>query len=242
MSTGTEMFASISAEKDSRRSACRTQSVQKHSWTCITPRSEGEAPDGRPILDLSVPETFRWLCERYYGSAEFKLLDAQTRGKRRAILESCCREARKPGSPDLMANCPLIHLGAGHVKMLRDRKLETPEAANGRVKAIRRLLACGQGDTTAAERERRPRRRPHQDRIGGISHLDPPHEVELFEQRWPVGTKPRLALALLMLTGQRKSDVIRLGRPHETRRGELHFTHGQERPPQAGADRGSHPD
>lgn len=44
-----------------------------------------------------------------------------------------------------------------------------------------------------------------------------------FEERHPIGTKPRLALALLLLAGVRRSDVVRLGRPH-VRDGRLEFT------------------
>lgn len=39
-------------------------------------------------------------------------------------------------------------------------------------------------------------------------------EVRQFEERHPIGTKARLALGLLLLTGQRRSDVIRFGRQH----------------------------
>ena len=39
-------------------------------------------------------------------------------------------------------------------------------------------------------------------------------EIAQFEARHPIGTKPRLALALLLYTGQRRSDVVRMGRQH----------------------------
>jgi integrase len=35
-------------------------------------------------------------------------------------------------------------------------------------------------------------------------------EIEAFEERWPIGTKQRLAFALLLFTGQRRSDVHRM--------------------------------
>jgi integrase len=35
-------------------------------------------------------------------------------------------------------------------------------------------------------------------------------EIEVFEDRWPIGTKQRLAFALLLYTGQRRSDVHRM--------------------------------
>jgi integrase len=39
-------------------------------------------------------------------------------------------------------------------------------------------------------------------------------EIAQFEAHHHIGTKPRLALALLLYTGQRRSDVVRMGRQH----------------------------
>jgi integrase len=39
-------------------------------------------------------------------------------------------------------------------------------------------------------------------------------EIAAYEARWPLGTKQRLALALLLYTGQRRSDAVRMGRQH----------------------------
>jgi integrase len=39
-------------------------------------------------------------------------------------------------------------------------------------------------------------------------------DIEQFERVHPVGSRARLAFALLLYTGQRRSDVIRLGRQH----------------------------
>src|SRR4029077_6212653 len=39
-------------------------------------------------------------------------------------------------------------------------------------------------------------------------------EIEQYEAAHPIGTKARLALALALYTGQRRSDVIRMGRQH----------------------------
>jgi integrase len=48
-------------------------------------------------------------------------------------------------------------------------------------------------------------------------------EIEQFQRRHPLGSKPHLALMLMLLTGVRKSDAVRLGRQHE-RGGKLVFT------------------
>ena len=39
-------------------------------------------------------------------------------------------------------------------------------------------------------------------------------EIAQFEAHHPIGTKPRLAFALLLYTAQRRSDVVRMGRQH----------------------------
>jgi integrase len=39
-------------------------------------------------------------------------------------------------------------------------------------------------------------------------------EIARYEAHYSIGTKPRLALALLLYTAQRRSDVIRMGRQH----------------------------
>jgi integrase len=48
-------------------------------------------------------------------------------------------------------------------------------------------------------------------------------ELCQYEQRHPVGTKARLALALLLYTAQRRTDIVTLG-PMNVRGGRLHFT------------------
>lgn len=39
-------------------------------------------------------------------------------------------------------------------------------------------------------------------------------DIAQFEARWPSGTRARLALYLMLFTGQRRSDVIRMGPQH----------------------------
>jgi site-specific recombinase XerD len=58
-------------------------------------------------------------------------------------------------------------------------------------------------------------------------------EVKQYKARHKSGTKARLALELLLLTGVRRSDVIRLGRQMVTKDGMLKFreTKGQNTKP-----------
>jgi integrase len=54
-------------------------------------------------------------------------------------------------------------------------------------------------------------------------------EIRQYEKRHPSGTKARPALALFLYTGQRRSDVVRLGRQHSTRSGWFRFTQHKDR-------------
>ena len=103
---------------------------------------------------------------------------------------------------------------ADAIEVLRDRKLAFPEAANGRIKAIRAVFKWAT-------------RKKGQDDKPLILHnvaRDVPYlksnnpsgyhtwaldEVRQFESRHPIGSKARLALALLLFTGQRRSDITR---------------------------------
>jgi integrase len=46
----------------------------------------------------------------------------------------------------------------------------------------------------------------------GTHHTWTDSELAQFEARWPLGTRPRLAYALLFYTGQRSGDVVRMSR------------------------------
>jgi integrase len=50
-------------------------------------------------------------------------------------------------------------------------------------------------------------------RTGGF-HSWSEDEIAAFEARHPIGTRARLAFALLLFTAQRRSDVVRMGRQH----------------------------
>jgi integrase len=185
----------------------------------------------------SIPRTWGWLCVKYFSeSADYKRLDPQTRRVRRLILEATFDEPIAPGSAKLFRDMPLSRMGTDAVEVLRDRKIDLPGAANNRLKAIRQVFKFGM-------------RKKHSDGQPYVSHNPArdveklkygstgfpawtPEQVRQFEEHYPVGTKARLALALLLFTGQRRGDVIRFGRQH-VRKGKLVFTQrkGRHRKP-----------
>jgi integrase len=151
----------------------------------------------------AVKGSLRWLCGQYYQAAEFKGLDSRTQRVRKQILESLCiRDGDKP----------YALMEARHVRKRRDEKAELPEAANALIKALRQVFSFAIGNDLAA---RNPAKDVPYLKSGSEGfHSWTIEEVRQFEERHPVGTKARLALALLLYTGQRRSDVVRLGPQH----------------------------
>jgi integrase len=112
------------------------------------------------------------------------------------------------------------------LRFLRDRKKGFPEAARGRLKAISRVFDWAMRPESdirgVVSNPAKVVRRPKQNINGGF-HSWTPDEVAQFERVHPIGTKARLALALFLFTGQRKSDVVLFGRQH-VKGGFLKFT------------------
>ena len=159
-----------------------------------------------------VPGSLKLFCMTYYGSAECKRLDPRTRHVRRLILDKLVTEhGHKPGRK----------MRPQDVLAIRDARAEHPEAANSIVKAVRAVfraaIARGLCEANPAEKVSYL-----QSGSGGF-HSWTPDEVRAFETRHPAGSTARLALALLLYTGQRRSDVVRFG-PGMVRDGWLHFT------------------
>jgi integrase len=169
--------------------------------------------------DAPKVETLRWLCDKYLESTAFTGLDASTQRVRRQIVDHICAEPISLGSELTFRDCPLSRFGAKAVTILRDRKREAPESANARVKVIRVLFRWALDPSNQIEM-RGVSTNPARDvpflqpkRLGGF----PPWtiaEVEKFEKFHPIGSKPRLALALILGTGARRSDATILGKQH----------------------------
>lgn len=166
----------------------------------------------RPQVGRAAPGTFHALVQAYYASAEWKRLDRGTKDWRRRILDEIAA---------VKGDAPVALMEPRHVRQMRDAKAETPAAANNLVKALRALFGW------AIEAEK-ANRNPAKDvkLIRYVSkgfHSWTLEEVKQFEDRYPVGTPARLALALLLYTTGRREDVVRLG-PEHIRNGRLKYT------------------
>ena len=172
-------------------------------------RPYAEASSGRLDGGAAKPGTLRWLCQQYFASSLFNGQAGSTRRQRRATLDWVCQQ--KFGMEKLAADLPFARMEPKHVATLRDKKTG-PEAANSVTRALRALFTWavspdyGHATNNPAAQ---------------VSFLDSKNpngfapwteeDVALYEARHPLGTKARLALDLLLYTGVRRSDVVRLG-------------------------------
>ena len=108
-----------------------------------------------------------------------------------------------------------------HVRKLRDEKAGKPAAARNRLKALQALFRWAVEEELA----------PHDPTLGVrfIPYVTKGHhawtleEVAAYEKRHPIGSKARLAMAIMLYTSGRREDAVRLG-PRHIHDSRLQFT------------------
>lgn len=163
----------------------------------------GEQP--KPKSTRAKANTLRALVEQYFDSADFKAeLSQRTQYVRRGILEAIC---------DKIGDVPVSQILPRHLRNMRDKKSDTPGTANAWVKALRQLFTWAQEAQGLSANPAKDV--PYINTPGEGFHRWTAEEVSKFEAKHPVGTMARLAFDLLLFTGVRRSDVVRLGPPME---------------------------
>jgi integrase len=183
----------------------------------------GPAPKVRRSIE-PVKGTLGWLCNEYMRSVEFRMgLGERTKRVRRRIFENAMTEKIAPSATEVFRDFPLSRLSRKAIKVLRDRKAATPEAANDVLKAFRQLFNWALAEEIDGIIVNHAAAVEKMGTSGDGWHTWTIEEVEQFRERHPLGTKAHLALSLLLFTGARRSDVVTFG-PHMVRDGWLHFT------------------
>jgi integrase len=138
----------------------------------------------------------------YLGSAQFGRLASTSQGQYRRILEGFRRQYGDLGIATLQRK----HV----VTMLDGKAAQTPTAARDLLRCLKLIvkyaisIGVTDSDPTAGVRVKLAK----SDGFRTWSEDD----IAAFERVYPVGSKPRLALALLLGTAVRIADVVRLGR------------------------------
>jgi integrase len=138
----------------------------------------------------------------YYEDESFTSFAPATRAMRRRILEKLRVK---------VGHEPIAELTRGHVVSLFLSQLP-PFERNNWLKALRGLMKFAvANDRLAADPTAGIERSKAE---AGSIHTWSEAEIARFEARHGIGSAPRLALALLLYTAQRRSDVVRMGPQH----------------------------
>jgi integrase len=164
------------------------------------------ALDGTPLENRkkAAVGSLEWLWDRYRETTAWAALSVATRRQR----ENLMRPVLKQAGQQLAAAIKRQHVVAG-----RDRRKDAPAQAKHFLDAMRGLfrwaLDAGhiKADPTLGIKN------PTLPKTDGFPEWTE-DDVARYEARWPIGTRERVWLGVLLYTGLRRGDAVRLGRQH----------------------------
>jgi integrase len=174
-----------------------------------TPEFDGEyqsALSGTPHPKKGAPATgtLAWLVARYREVGAWTNLSPATRKQRENIFLHVLENA---------GDKPFAQVTRAHIVTGRERRSKTPSQARHFLDAMRGLFRWA---VTAGLAKVDPTvgiENPTRKNSDGFIPWTEEH-VEDYEKRWPIGTRQRVWLDVLLYTGLRRGDAVRLGRQH----------------------------
>jgi integrase len=163
------------------------------------------APSAVTPVGQARPGSLSALIEAYYHSAEWCSLAAGSRETYRRQLEHFRQE---------FGAAMVAQFTTKHANLLMDRLADRPAAANNlrdRLNVLMKFaVSIGLREDNPVTLSKRVKHRTKGYRTWSEE------DITRFQTRWPLGTPQRLAMELLLNTGLRRSDAVRLGRQHVT--------------------------
>lgn len=153
--------------------------------------------------DRVIPDTFSALIVDYYQHPLFTDLGPTTKNTYRGVLERF-REA--------FGDMPVKEMTPKRADTLMSQMADRPGARDTLRKVLRIILKLAVRQEMIAVNPMDGVRLPRAPQEGFRPWT--PAEVAQYEAKWPTGSRQRLALALLLYTAQRRSDVVTMGRQH----------------------------
>jgi len=190
-----------------RRAGFKKISLPGLPWSPEFMAAYEAAEGGAPRLELGASKiksgTVAAAVAGYFGSAVFAMGAETTRRTRRQILEKFRAEHGDKG---------IATLGRAHVERMVSARAATPGAALNFLGALRALMRHAIISGLRADDPTVGVRAPKYRSSGFYTWTE--DDIAAFERKHPIGSRARLALALLLYTAQRRADVIQLGRQH----------------------------
>jgi integrase len=168
----------------------------------------GYMESGKPEVAGKQPGTFGKLVTDFYSWAIFLNLKPTSKATYRHVLEGLVKKhGHRP-----VSTMPRDKV----IKIIEEIGANSPAMANLTVAILRRMF-------TAAHKRGMLNPNPFAENLDqykiGTYHTWTDEELSAFEVRWPLGSRERLAYALLLYTGQRGGDVVRMNRGDITANG-----------------------
>lgn len=138
------------------------------------------------------------------ATPEWKVMKPETRARQTVIAETFLNARVNPKLPTCWGEVPITELRRRHIKAIIAERQVTLHVTKQTLGLIRKMIAAAMDEEWIDT-----------DPSYGIS-FQPEYkgwrawtteEREAFEQRWPIGTTPRLAYALALWLGNRRGDV-----------------------------------
>jgi integrase len=145
-----------------------------------------------------------WLITRYKDSGAYAALSEATKRQRDNILKGVATKA---------GHHPYKSISRKSIINGREARAKTPAQARNYLDAMRGLFRWAVDAELVlidpTETVKNPKR---QDGDGFVAWSE--DDVDAFENKWPAGTKERVWLHVLLYTGLRRGDAVRLGKQH----------------------------
>lgn len=162
---------------------------------------------GRPAMRSSKTAragTLLWLYERYHESSAWTCLSQATRRARENIFRHVM---------DKNGSVPFAIIRQQDIEAGKDDRADRPGAARDFVKSMRGLFqwAYKKGfikTDPSADVKQPPRKN------GPGFPVWTEDDIDTYQKCWPIGCKERVWLDVLLYTGLRRGDAVRLGRQH----------------------------
>lgn len=155
-----------------------------------------------PGAEMTKVGTVDELIVSYYKSNAWRELDPLTHKTYRSILDRFRKAYGK---------LPAKGLKVRHAHQIADKGGDTPGATRNLIKRLRTVWKHGLARELVSENPWALVQLPKEG-AGFRAWTD--EDIAQFEAHWPIGSKERLALALLLYTLVRRSDVVRFGPQH----------------------------
>lgn len=167
------------------------------------PPSVAPLPAAPP--DEIVQGTLRWAVDLYQRSSAWSPgLSNATRRQRSNILKHVLATG---------GNALLVDITHEHVRSGFERRKDTPAAARNYMETMRGLFKWAVKDAKLVKVDPTTGISVPRIKSGGFEMWED-EDIAAYEHRWPRGTRERVAFDVLLYTGLRRGDAVRLGRPH----------------------------